>query len=77
MTGWINLGKNLFLALTVAGLEDMGYEVSYDATTYEDLLSLPCCSSQQNLRDAGQNVDADNTIFDPDRELCSLKNSAK
>jgi hypothetical protein len=76
MTGWVNSGTNPLSVLTVAALEDIGYEVSYDMATDEDLLSSPCCNSRRNLRHAGRNLHADNNIFDHNRELRPLKKNS-
>lgn len=54
MTGWIAGKDNPLSVLTVAALEDLGYDVSYDAATDEVVKSSACCvpvkNSNRNLR---------------------------
>jgi hypothetical protein len=53
MTGYLGTGRaNPMSVLTVAALEDIGFQVSYDTATAEDLLSSPCCVpyNTRNLR---------------------------
>lgn len=51
MTGYLNGAVYTPMSvLTVAALEDMGYQVSYDYATAEDLETSPCCSGGRRER---------------------------
>jgi hypothetical protein len=65
MTGWLDYDSPLSV-LTVAALEDIGFEVSYDTASSQTVVDSLCCTPpnrRRNLRNAGRNLHADN-IFD-------------